>query len=982
LAKLHVPGFRSELIGKLLLVFGSAALLTVVIAAVAWISFKEVAGTQARIVDEAIPTMEAVQRLSTNIARIVALVEQLPVVGSRNEAERIASALSNRLEEMQGTLDRFELHHVDDAQSQNLRATSRAIDENLKELVRGTEVRLDLEHGQSEGLQQQRAAVKALLELAESMVANASATTTANVANLYRLVERGSGREALYESMDRMIEVDIDAMERMSEFQLVCVKIQTVLDQLAGEQDARAVPALAELFQTHLGTLKRRLDDIRDPSLKKAGLGHYQTLVVARAKDGIFSGQGELIAQLNQLQSLRANVGQLVFKLNEQASALVATGGKSIDVAGKAARGAVDRGLLGFLTVAILLLLALAVTVWVVFRYHLLGRLRGMERAVRALSTGNFDIELATTDNDPLAPLARAFEQVRENVRERERLEQELRRHHEELAEQVAQRTAELKESNALLEREVAEHAMARQQAEAANAAKNMFLGSLSHELRTPLSGVRGATQLLRETRIDARQADYLNMIDYANSTLLEILEDMLSFSRIEAGKLDLQYQPFALRQALEDMLSLQSVPAQGKGIALINEVSAALPPFVVGDRGKLNQLLLNIIGNAIKFTDEGTVTLEVKQQATLANGKARLMFSVADTGIGIPEDKIAEVFRPFFQVEETAHQRHSGAGLGLAICQRIVEAMGGEIAIESRAGEGTRVSFYLDFETLAALPEQEQPEASGLREFSRPLTVLVVEDDKINRTVCARYLELLGHACLLAEDGMEALAVLARSADRIDAVLMDISLPGMSGLEVAEHLRTLDGGKWSRLPIIIMSAHVSAQTSGLLNGTQCAAFLGKPFSVNALCNALGGVVNPEVDSSGLPDASEAGPGVLDIAFLNAELESLGDATVAELLMLFKNELPHFFAEMDTYLVAGDWPALGARAHRLRSAAGNLGMGGVLGLARSLEMLAVAANPGRQEIGRVWGELKASCVNACEELYALLLSRSDGDARH
>lgn len=981
MAKLQGLSFRSELIGKLMLGFGLAALLTVVIAVVAWLSFKEVAGTQAQIVDETIPSIQAVQRLSNNIARIVALVEQLPLVGSRDEAAGISRALGKLLEEMQTTLDQLELYHVDDAQSRNLRVTSRAIDESLRQLVSRTEIRLELKQQQGDILAMQREAIRALLSLAESMVANASATTTSNVANLYRLIERGSGRETVYESMDRMIEVDIDAMERMSEFQLVCVKTQTLLDQLEGEQDATAVPALAEQFQTYLATLKRRVEDVRDPSLKKLSLAHYRTLAAAQGRDGVFNVHGELIAHLNQLQVLRGNVAQLVFKLNEQASALVATGGESIDVAGRQARGAVDRGMLGFLTVAALLFLALAITVWVVFRYHLLDRLSGMEKAVRALSTGNFDVDLPTSDNGPLAPLARAFEQVRENIRERERLEQALRQHHEVLAEQVAQRTAELKESNSLLEREVAEHALARKEAEEANAAKNMFLGSLSHELRTPLSGVRGATQLLRETRIDARQTDYVNMIDYANSTLLEILEDMLSFSRIEAGKLDLQFQPFALRQALEDMLSLLSVPAQAKGIALVNELSSELPAFVVGDRGKLNQLLLNIIGNAIKFTDEGAVSLEVSQQENLPNGKVQLAFSIADSGIGIPQDKIAEVFRPFFQVEDTAHQRHGGAGLGLAICQRIVQAMGGEIAIDSCEGEGTRVSFCLDFETLETLPESEQTDGSSLQTASRPLTVLVVEDDKINRTVCARYLELLGHSCLLAQDGMEALAVLEQANSGIDAVLIDISLPGMSGLEVAEHLRGLGGGKWKRLPVIIMSAHVSAQTSGLLSGTEFSAFLGKPFSVNALAKALGGVVSPGGVFPTSPEAGDSDVGVLDLAFLKGELESLGEETMAELLKLFRNELPAFFADMDTYCAAGDWLALGAKAHRLRSAAGNLGMLKVLELARALETAATGASPDRAAIEKLWGELKVSCVSACEELYDLLLSMGEAGAR-
>ncbi len=984
LARVLGPGMHSGLIGKLLLVFVTAAMLTVVIAAVAWLSFKQVVGTQAKIVDEAIPTMAAVQSLSTNIARIGALVQQLPLVNSRDEAGRISQALGERLEEMRGTLDRFEAQHVDDEQSRNLRATAEAINKNLHEQAARTEQRLALDELEREAFARQRAAVKALLGLAETMVANASATTTANVANLYRLLDRDGRRDQIYESLDRMTEVDIDTMERMSEFQFVCVNIQTLLEQLEGEQRVEAIPEIAERFATYLGTLKRRVDDIRDPSLKKISLAHYKVLSAASREDGIFSLHHARLTQRQSLQLLRSEGARLASQLNEQASALVTTGGEVIETAGRQGQGAVDRGLLGFLIVAILLFVALIVTLWVVYRYHVLGRLSGMEKAARALSTGNFDVDIATGGNHPLAPLGRALEQVRENVRERERLEKELRRHQGELEAQVAERTAELKESNALLEREVSEHALARQAAEEANAAKNLFLGSLSHELRTPLSGVSGATRLLRETGLDSRQAEYVNMIGYANSTLLEILEDMLSFSRIEAGKLELQLQPFDLRQALEDMLALQSVPAQGKGIALVSEIPASLPRFVVGDRGKLNQLLLNIIGNAIKFTDEGAVTLAVHALGDAPAGNVRLRFTVSDTGIGIPEEKLAEVFKPFFQVEETAHQRHGGAGLGLAICQRIVQAMGGEIAAESREGEGTSLSFVLEFATVDRLPQPEPATDLPAWRNERPLRVLVVEDDEINRTVCARYLELLGHTPLLAGEGAEALAQLAGNAgkgQRVDAVLMDISLPGMSGFEVAEKLRALDDGRWRCLPVIIMSAHVSAPAFTAHSTAGFSAFLGKPFSLDALARALHGVSGGRESQSGasspLPNAVAASGKLLDFAFLNDELDALGEATFSELLMLFKNDLPALFSQIDALFEAADWPALAARAHRLRGAAGNLGMSGVLEAARLLETEAGRETPDKGRVAEQVGELKTACVRGCEELYDWLLAQRE-----
>lgn len=966
--------------GKLLLIFGAAALLTVIVATVAWISFKQVVGTQTTIVDEAIPTMVAVQRLSSNAPRIAALVEQLRTVSTPADIELIANALADRLKEVRETLDTIDRQHVDDEQSARLRATSVALDENLQKLIANTGRSLELEQRERAEISRQREAVLALLDVAESMVSNASATTTTNIVNLYRLIERDTRREGLFTSLDRMIEVDIDAMERMSEFQLVCVKIQTLFEQLESVQDPQAIFTLHEHYREQMEILGRRLQDLYDPNLKKTSLGHYRTLESASQDSGLFSAREQNLKQRISLQQLRSDGVALRIRLNEQAASLVATSGQAIDLAGKQARSAVDRGFLGFLGVGILLFITLMATLWFVFRYHLLERLSGMEKAARALSTGNYDIDIATSGNDPLAPLGRALMQVKENVRERARLETELLKHQEDLEEQVAERTAELKESNALLEHEVSEHALARQKAEEANKAKNLFLGSLSHELRTPLSGISGAAGLLRETGLTSRQLEYVHMIAYANSTLMEILEDMLSFSRIEAGKLEVQHDAFNLRESLEDMLSLQSVPAFGKGVALVSEIAPDVPAFVVGDRGKLNQLLLNTIGNAIKFTDEGQITVSVTNAEPRMEGKRRLQFSVSDTGIGIPEEKLQDVFKPFFQVEDTAHQRHSGAGLGLAICQRLVEAMGGEISIQSVEGQGTTVAFHVDVAPLDTLPARPHEEELPVERAQRPLTVLVVEDDEINRRVCARYLELLGHSSVLAADGAEALSALEQPGRQIDLILMDISLPGISGLEVAETIRARDGERWQRIPIIIMSAHVSAKTSRSLVSSGFAAFLAKPFSVKVLNKALSGLSDAQ-NNAVRPAESNAKEGaLLDFSFLQAEAEVLGEATLSELLKLFRDDLPSVFSELDGYLAREDWTALGARVHRLRSAAGNLGMARIIQSTRAIETFVSKADSAPVEVARMIQDLKTVCTGSCEELYDWLLAIREGQS--
>lgn len=969
LAKMSDPGLRTGLIGKVLAVFGVAAVLVVVMATMAWLSFQQVVSSHGKIVNEAIPAMESVQGLVNSNSRMSAWVEQLPQAESPQETERIAAGIAAQLQDMGLILDRLSQQNFAQAQNAEVRLTVAALADNFKRQVAQTQARVETEQAERAALARQRVALDALLGLSEFLVANASTTTTANIANLYRLVDGNSPREQLFNTLDRLIEVDVDAMERMSELQLLCSNLKTVLDQLQNAQQPERIAQLQAAFVAGLTTLKRRIDDLRDPSLQQNSLAHYKVLA-APETTGPFAMRRQRLAQAVDRQQLASQGSALISQLNEQASALATSGGKAIDSARIQNKSAVDRVLVGFLLVAALFSIGFFVTLWAVFRHHVLSRLKGMETAVRALSTGNFDVSLATSDQDPLAPLGRALEQVRDNVRARERLEQQLRQHQEALESEVTERTAELKETNALLEREVAEHAVARQAAEDANKAKNVFLGSLSHELRTPLSGVSGAVRLLEETAPDARQREYIHMIGYANRTLLEILEDMLSFSRIEAGKIDLQLEPFRLLESVEAMLSLQSVAAQHKGIALRLEVGPAVPEVVIGDRRKINQLLLNIIGNAIKFTDQGSVTVSIQAQATDQPKRKKISFAIADTGIGIPQSKCTEVFKPFVQVEDTAHRRLGGTGLGLAICQRLVQAMGGEIGLESQEQRGTCVTFSLAFEVAGALAVASEHVPPQALPALRPLTVLVVEDDEINRLVCVRYLELLGHRALVAEHGAAAMTLLAQHQGGIDAILMDISLPGKSGLEVAQDIHAM--ARWAQVPVIVMSAHISPQAQAAQLASGLAAFLSKPFTLDALARALGEAVHTAVAPAEIMplEVTEAldGEGWLDHAFLTIETETLGVPLLTELLTLFSDNLPDVFAQMEMALQARQWQQLGKLGHRLRGSAANLGLARLMADAREFELAAVAEASNHGQLQELLVQLKENALHSCQRL--------------
>lgn len=988
------------LVGKMLAVAGVAALLTVVLATMAWLSFQQVVTSHEKIVNEAIPAMESVQNLVHGNSRLAAWLEQLQRLPSAAENQQISTSVQARFLDMDAVLAQLGQQHFARDQSAPMRTTLLALEANFQRQIEHALRQVDTGQREGQTLARQRAAIDALLRLSEFLVANASATTTANIANLYRLIDGQRPQGQLLDTLDRLIEVDVDAMERMSELQLLCANLKTALDQLQATQQLASVTAIEARFAAGLTTLKRRIDDLRDPSLRQNSLAHYRVLASADAATP-FDLHRQHLAQAAALQQLGSEGRALLSQFNQQASALATAGGHAIDSARTRSQRAVDRVLVGFLLVAALFCVGLIATLWAVFRHHVVGRLKGMETAVRALSTGNYEVSLATSAQDPLAPLSRALEQVRDNVRARERLEQQLRQHQEALENQVAQRTAELKHTNALLAHEAAEHALARQQAEDANNAKNVFLGSLSHELRTPLSGVSGVVRLLQDTPLDAQQRDYLRLIEHANRTLLEIFEDMLGFSRIEAGKLELQPETFNLRETLDAMLSLQSVPAEGKGLALRGAVSPAVPQLLVGDRRKLNQLLLNLIGNAIKFTDQGSVTVSVDAQDSADPRRKRLDIAVSDTGIGIPATQCAEVFKPFFQVEDTAHRRHGGTGLGLAICQRLVQAMGGEISLSSEPGRGTCVRFSLELEVAEAPGTDAAPRPHPTTPALRALTVLVVEDDAINRLICVRYLELLGHRSLVAEQGEAALALMQQQGASVDAVLMDISLPGQSGLEVAQAIHALDYGRWARLPVVVMSAHLAAQTQAAQKEAGLAGFLSKPFTLDDLARVLaevtpanpGGAANPgsaaDPNSAAnpasvapaapgplaLPDAAPAADW-LDAQFLADELDTLGAPMLQELLTLFHGSLPATLDQMTGALQAGQWPVLAKLAHRLRSSAANLGLRQLITDTRDLELAAKAEAPETQHLQALFIQLKQHAERSCQALAQHLLTPS------
>ena len=379
----------------------------------------------------------------------------------------------------------------------------------------------------------------------------------------------------------------------------------------------------------------------------------------------------------------------------------------------------------------------------------------------------------------------------------------------------------------------------ARQAADMANKAKSEFLANMSHEVRTPLNGIMGLSQLLRTTELSSEQLGHLEMLDRSSLHLLSLINDILDISKIEAGSLSLDRQPFSFMQLVREVMDMYAKPAGEKGVELQYVVAADLPLLLMGDPLRLRQILVNLVGNAVKFTGHGGILL----RAGLVKGdeEGRLFFEVSDSGIGMSRETIQKIFHPFTQADSSIARLHGGSGLGLAICRRLTELMGGVITVESSLGHGSCFRVELPF---AAADTDALAPAACCEKPSVPvssLKLLLVEDQDVNRTFVQRLLERQGHQVIPAVDGLMALELLER--DSYDLMLLDIQMPGMGGEEVLARLRESEQVSGTHLPVIALTAHALTGDREKLLQQGFDGYVAKPVQLALLLDEMAAVL-------------------------------------------------------------------------------------------------------------------------------------------
>ena len=472
------------------------------------------------------------------------------------------------------------------------------------------------------------------------------------------------------------------------------------------------------------------------------------------------------------------------------------------------------------------LMLVLAAPLAALLARRFSAPVEGLAKAAQKVAGGELDTRVDVLRNDELGQLAREFNAMATSLRT---LTSDLRG--------------------------------AKDKAEAASLSKSQFLANMSHEIRTPMNGLLGMTQLMLGTRLDAQQRRYAEIAHQSGNALLGILNDILDFSRIEAGRLELVESEIDLRRLAASVAELFGESARVKRLGLQVRVEPSVPRLLRGDGGRLRQVLVNLVGNAVKFTERGTVTIAMRLEAD-AGDRARVRFEVADTGIGIDPATRARIFEPFVQADGTATRKYGGSGLGLAICRQLVALMQGELGVTSEPGRGSVFWFVVPL----AHPASTGEIAAGMGSESRTLRladarvrpsgcrILVVEDNLVNQAVAQGLLEALGHRCDIVPGGEGALAALHRQ--RYEAVLMDCQMPGMDGFSATRAIRELEarGVLAPRVPIIALTAHALAGDRERCLDAGMDGYLSKPFTSASLAAAL----HPFLDREPRPEPVRA----------------------------------------------------------------------------------------------------------------------------